>query len=417
MSVAAGPSPNYNDALLVARTRRLYEQSLRGMPFSFMIGGMVVAGLESARGSVDLIWWWAALAVLTLVRHNHARRVLCHPITPANARSLSAWFNVGAAAEGLMWGVSFLIVALFIGGRATVFMGCAVAGICVAALTTMAPGRIAFPAFLACLSAPVLATLILTQQGEGSSVGAMVVLFGLNLGLAYTHAHGASTSEIRLQFDQQNAVDALARANRRIEMLSRTDGLTGLANRREFDERLEIEWIRSQRSRQPLGLVMLDIDRFKQFNDAGGHRAGDDCLKQVARIIRAAIARPGDLVARFGGEEFVVLLPNTSEEGALAVAETIRRAVEDARLPRPDTSDQGVTLSAGAAAIAATPDLDATSLIETADRALYLAKAQGRNRARSLMTNLPAAATQGSEAFAVAARRDTPGTASGRDLC
>lgn len=374
----------FRQSLLIERTRRVYEQSLRGMPFSFMVGGMVVAGLESARGSIDLIWWWAALAVLTLFRHNHARRVLSGPITEANAAKLSAWFTFGVGFEGLMWGVSFMLVAVSIGDRATVFMGCAVAGISVAALTTMAAGRAAFPVFLGCLALPVLVTLGLLDREEGASVGAMVVLFGLNLMLAYLHSHAADTAEIKMQFDQQAAVNALAKANHRIEVLSRTDALTGLANRREFDERLEIEWLRSERSGEPVGLVMLDIDKFKAYNDAGGHPAGDECLRRVAAAMRSAVHRPSDLVARFGGEEFVVLLPGTDAAGALEVAEQLRSAIESLGLPRPDRQSAVVTVSAGASASVARKPNRSGTLTEAADRAMYLAKSQGRNRARCL---------------------------------
>lgn len=370
--------------MLIERTRRVYEQSLKGMPFSFMVGGMVVAGLESAHGSIDLIWWWAALAVLTLLRHNHARRVLRTGINEHNAAKLSAWFTAGAGVEGLMWGVSFLLVAYSIGGQAMVFMGCAVAGISVAALTTMSAGRFAFPVFLAGISVPVLLTMSTAVHGDGASVGAMVVLFGLNLALANLHLHAANTAEIHMQFEQRATVKALAEANHRIEVMSRTDALTGLANRREFDDRLEIEWLRSERGGEPVGMVMLDIDWFKAFNDAGGHPAGDECLRRVAMAMRATVHRPSDLVARFGGEEFVVLLPGTSEAGALEVAEQIRSAIERLELARPDTRGSVVTLSAGAASMIASQAEGSASLIEAADRAMYLAKSRGRNRSCSL---------------------------------
>ena len=368
--------------MLIERTRRVYEHSLKGMPFSFMVGGMVVAGLESARGSIDLIWWWAALAVLTLLRHNHARRVLRQGVDRNNAAVQSMWFTTAACFEGLTWGLSFLLVALSIGDRATVFMGCAVAGISVAALTTMAASRHAFPAFLTGLSVPVLITLGLVDRSEGISVGAMIVLFGLNLVLAYMHAHSVSAAEIRMQFKQQAAVSALAEANHRIEVMSRTDALTGLANRREFDERLEVEWLRSERSGEPLGLVMIDIDWFKDFNDAGGHPAGDEALRRVGIALRAAIHRPSDLAARMGGEEFVVLLPATEYRGALEGAEQIRATIERLKLPRPDRRGPVLTVSVGAASMTASKGSHSGPLLEAADRALYLAKADGRNRVR-----------------------------------
>jgi diguanylate cyclase (GGDEF)-like protein len=391
-----GHMSNLDRSLLIERTRRVYENSLRGMPFSFMVGGLVVAGLETARGSTDLIGWWAALAVLTLVRHNHARRAIANRAFQSRPESLSAWFTVGAALEGLMWGVSFLLVAQSSGGTATVFMGCALAGLSVAALTSMASGRLAFPAYLGGMFIPVLGSLVVMGEAHGASIGAMAILFALNLFLAFLHAHAADTAELKLKFEQQATVRALAEANRRIEIMSRTDALTGLANRREFDERLEIEWLRSERTGSPLGLILLDIDRFKEYNDAGGHPAGDECLRRVSAALRSAVHRPSDLVARFGGEEFAVLLPEGDSQGVQAVAEHIRQTVESLALPRPvgpekETPSSGatgvrainriVTLSAGAASVRASEVAGGSAmLVELADAAMYDAKQGGRNR-------------------------------------
>ena len=112
-----------------------------------------------------------------------------------------------------------------------------------------------------------------------------------------------------------------------------TDALTGLANRRRFDQYLATEWRRSMRDRQPLSLLMLDVDEFKIYNDTYGHQRGDSCLKQIAEACMDVVSRPGDLVARFGGEEFVVVLPNTQNEGALLIAGEICEALRSRRLP------------------------------------------------------------------------------------
>ncbi len=162
---------------------------------------------------------------------------------------------------------------------------------------------------------------------------------------------------------------------------SATDGLTGLANRRSFDEAIEHEWQRSRRHRETLALLMIDIDHFKKHNDNHGHQAGDECLRLVARLLASTARRAGDLPARYGGEEFVVLLPASSIEGAVALAERIRVAVEQLRLPYLETSaGRHVSVSIGVAACV--PDHAATpsSLVAAADGALYQAKAVGRNQ-------------------------------------
>ncbi len=159
------------------------------------------------------------------------------------------------------------------------------------------------------------------------------------------------------------------------------DGLTGVANRRRFDEALAIEWRQSLRRGQPLGLLMIDIDFFKRYNDHYGHQAGDVCLQTVAQTLLTQMHRPHDLVARYGGEEFVCLMPECQVSDALAKAEALRKAVQDRQLPHIGSSVQPwVTLSVGVAVIQASADSSPEALIRQADEGLYSAKAKGRNQ-------------------------------------
>lgn len=170
------------------------------------------------------------------------------------------------------------------------------------------------------------------------------------------------------------------RADRdRLAQLAGTDALTGILNRRAFDERLEAEWRRAARDESMLAAVMLDIDRFKSFNDRYGHVAGDLCLKRVARALADTLRRPGDLVARVGGEEFCAVLPATDRRGAVALAEELRAAVARQAIPHAGTAAGIVTVSCGVAALQPQAG-EATALIEIADAALYAAKAAGRDR-------------------------------------
>lgn len=177
----------------------------------------------------------------------------------------------------------------------------------------------------------------------------------------------------------------LERLARKLRHMSNQDGLTGIANRRCFDDTLVKEWVRNGREDKPLGLLMIDIDHFKHYNDALGHVDGDSCLCIVAEAINAAVHRPGDMVARYGGEEFVVVLPNTDYDGAKAVADNIHENIARTSILHPDSDVSGlVTVSIGVAAGVPTCHNTPENLIQSADRALYQAKQAGRNRTETI---------------------------------
>jgi diguanylate cyclase (GGDEF)-like protein len=180
--------------------------------------------------------------------------------------------------------------------------------------------------------------------------------------------------------ERRQAEKKLQDAYNAVEALAATDALTGLANRRRFDDTLSSEWRRGLRDNTPLSLLMIDADLFKSYNDAYGHPRGDRCLKQVAEAAQNVAARAGDLVARFGGEEFAVILPNTDSNGALRLATEICDAMRARRLPHIDNPFGVVTVSVGCATIMPAFGQHAVNLIELADEALYKAKHHGRNR-------------------------------------
>jgi two-component system, sensor histidine kinase LadS len=174
--------------------------------------------------------------------------------------------------------------------------------------------------------------------------------------------------------------------NSKLEALSTTDSLTGIANRRRFDEVLESEWIRAARLGQPLALAMIDIDWFKKYNDHYGHQGGDDCLKNVAAVLAANVCRTGDLVVRYGGEEFAFIVPATEGGVALNIANKIIDALQTLALPHKMSMFGYVTASIGVAAIIPEHGLAPDILLKAADEALYRAKEQGRNRALLALT-------------------------------
>lgn len=181
----------------------------------------------------------------------------------------------------------------------------------------------------------------------------------------------------------EEAMDRLEEANSNLLRLSMTDPLSKVSNRRSFDETVADECRRAFRTQQPLAVILLDIDHFKNFNDIYGHSMGDECIRQVAQTLSGVVSRAGDLLARYGGEEFVYVLPGTSAEQALAVAERSRTAIENLIIVHEGFELQ-LTISAGVAAWVPGSDEDYADLVTTADKALYKAKAAGRNRVRVL---------------------------------
>ncbi len=201
---------------------------------------------------------------------------------------------------------------------------------------------------------------------------------------------GATTGIIATARDisERKAVeDRLAEANSQLEAAAREDGLTGLANRRTFDDALAREFGRARRDNRNLSLVMIDVDRFKLFNDRYGHPAGDECLRKIGKTLAGAVFRPGDLAARYGGEEFALLLPDTDERGAAAIAERVRRSVEHLAIAHEDAPRGMMTVSAGVAAMDRRSSLKEgrETLVQRADNARYRAK-----RSRNLVVRASA---------------------------
>lgn len=263
--------------------------------------------------------------------------------------------------------------------------------------------------FAAALVGVTALTYVVVPDGPHTVTPAHFTLFVLLwgvLGLIFTVLNGLNRRHkyeiLRLFRDQQaanktiqrqnDALDrqraALESANAQLKRMSMLDGLTRIANRRRFEEAFAEEWRRTARrlrgngkGRRPshperLAILLIDIDHFKRFNDAHGHLAGDECLKQVAAAIDRSLHRTGDLAARFGGEEFVVMLPETETDGAVCVARRIMKAIDEAAR---DLGD-GVTVSIGIAAVIEGRESDGRALLARADEALYEAKAEGRNR-------------------------------------
>jgi diguanylate cyclase (GGDEF)-like protein len=243
--------------------------------------------------------------------------------------------------------------------------------------------RLGFSASVVAVNVLAAVATVATMHGHGPLVmggGAVqahrILLLQAFLALTMVTVFSVSVMQIERKVFQER----LQLAYQEMEKRATTDVLTGVANRRLFDETLETEWTRALRSGDSIALLMLDVDHFKSYNDRFGHLAGDACLRRIAQTILALERRSIDLLARYGGEEFSYLLPGASVEDAARIAEIIRSRIERMHNDPENTSDSAVSISIGCAALMPAPGLDPESLVGASDGALYRAKRNGRNR-------------------------------------
>lgn len=202
--------------------------------------------------------------------------------------------------------------------------------------------------------------------------------YGLDLGASDYITKPFNISVVRARVRTQIR---LKQQSDQLSEIAFKDAITGVNNRRAFDERMVLEWNRCKREAQALSVIMLDVDQFKRYNDTYGHGKGDDCLRTVGKVLSAQMQRAADFAARYGGEEFVVLLPGTDVAGASAVAEQIRAGLEAQAVPHEASSvSTVVTASLGVASVKPSDDSTPAALLERADQSLYRAKSGGRNR-------------------------------------
>lgn len=219
-----------------------------------------------------------------------------------------------------------------------------------------------------------LITLLIVATPDYQLLIWMLALYAMGVNISALNAYRNNTLQI------QNEISLLD-ANKKLSVLASRDPLTNLPNRRAFDEYYMSEWDRHKRSASVLSLLVIDLDFFKQYNDTYGHTAGDDCLIRIANRINECLKRPADKAARFGGEEFLVLLPDTPTQGALEVAERILASVRQLAIPhKKSTTSDIITVSIGLATIDPSEDAEPDELFELADTELYKAKSGGRNR-------------------------------------
>ncbi len=350
-----------------------------------LFGGVLVAAVYwRADTSIVLSLWIAALAMLWVLRWT-----ACDFYRSLKSLSASSWAQLAVALQllaGVTWGLATMWLAQIGQGHQIVIL-CTV--VLAAVSVTLAhvcywPAHLAFHVPLLLLAA---LGFLLSPHQEGPYLAiatlafcATLAIIGRRLGQSFLRTVEVAAQNEQLARNLSARSAELERANAALTRLSRTDALTGLANRRHFDEVLAAECARSARYGVQLSLLAIDVDRFKSYNDDHGHAAGDACLRLIAEILRDGVRMGSDFPARPGGEEFSVILPHTDPTAAATVAERIRDDVAAAFDTGRGDLRGPVTVSIGVADTSGKHPLAPEALSERADRALYLAKEQGRNR-------------------------------------
>lgn len=345
-----------------------------GLTFVLIATGLFLFGPDVS--SVDARRWWMSEAValatasfgLFLVRR---------------ADMLTRFAEIVAAGSALVLGTKLFVLV----GAHDTGLALHAAFVCVLTITLIAlafrlppthvlaayAGAIGVALAFAFASAPT--TLVPTREYLGYVAGYAFIALGI--------AHFAERQERITYLQGVLLAYESARSrhlNEELERIARTDPLTGIANRRTFDEHLKKEWERARRGNDPIALLFVDVDHFKAFNDTYGHPAGDACLASVAEALARAARRPADLAARYGGEEFVLLLPETDRTGAKEVAEALLASIDALGIPhRSSRAAPHVTVSIGVSVLYADTERDESALTQAADLALYRAKHEGRH--------------------------------------
>ena len=364
----------------------LVEQAYRQLPVALVVNPvnglfLTVVLWGYPRTSALLLWLFLLVVVnagLFLLYRSYKSATLTVAITTVTWKRL---FVMGVFAAGLVWGAAAIIMFDPQSFPHQVFLVFVLGGMVAGSVPLLSAMNHAYAFFAAPVVIPIFIQMLLIGDHIHFIMGLMIGVFGLAMWAASVHVQHLF-SDIETMRDR---LVASMHSGEFLEHLLRLDPLTEIPNRRRFEEVLQKEWRRAKRENGLVSVITADIDHFKVYNDRYGHQAGDECLVKVAQALRQSLFRPGDVVARIGGEEFTFLLPGTSEEGAQSVAEHIHRQIEGLKIPHeasPITTH--VTLSFGVASSEDAGISSPADLLRASDMALYEAKRSGRNRVRVL---------------------------------
>ena len=375
------------DKVAEEQIRLICTRTLQGLPVTLATAGLLVVILYSHISLWSLCAWWSLLGVMVAIRYGLFR--LYH-LNPKRVGS-HVWQRriiLTAVFSGLIWGLGGLWMVMQVGFIQQIMVLLVLVGMGASGSASITYLFGAFSAYLLAMFMPVSVWLLMNASHDELNPGFVGIFFMLTLWLVRHWSYHAVMESMKLRFRNVELLSQLAtsnselaEANQALLTQSNRDHLTQVANRRYFDDFLDREWRRANRGQHLIGLLMIDIDFFKGYNDTYGHQAGDKCLQQVVDGISHEVFRPGDLTARYGGEEFVVILPETPIADVARVAEKIRLHIEQLKIPHSASKvSEFVTISIGWRVFIPSDSNTLESLVANADENLYQAKQTGRNR-------------------------------------
>ncbi|MGD9390464.1 MAG: diguanylate cyclase [Thioalkalispiraceae bacterium] len=357
-----------NQAVRAEQVRLLHHQGFTIQFLGIITALICVTLLWKVADHFMLLIWLLVMVVISLIRLSFTVKFIKSTLSEQDI--IDKWgtgYVLGTLVSGITWGMLAFFYDPTWPAPYQVILFVVYTGITAGAFNTNTPLFIAFPAFylppVACLM-----VVMLKQRGEGfHELAALFMIYIILMYLSAIKFHNRLAKSLQIRFENEQLADM--------------DELTGLYNRRSMDKYLASEWNRHYRSQKPLSLLFIDIDFFKQYNDTHGHAGGDQCLVEVSQLLKNNVQRSSDMVARFGGEEFAVILPETGEADAMQVAEKIHSGLTQLQIPHESSPVAAhVTMSVGVATMVPEQTDNSNLLLKMADEALYQAKNTGRDR-------------------------------------
>ena len=363
--------------------RLLYRQTTPATIGSPFAGALLIYLFRGVVENNYLFGWIFCLILVSVIRLMVSALFFRKELDQITILPWEKIYISGTVLHGSVWAIAWLFLIFTTDPAYHVYVVIWMIGLSASSISAYSVSLVTLLAFFIPVIIPGTIALMVVGQSQEVALGLAIILYSAVVLRAVVPINKLMLDAIRLNFYLKDEIQSRKKVEEQLQQLSLNDSLTGLANRRHMDEYLDTELKRAQRTLNPLSLVMVDIDCFKLFNDIYGHLGGDECLQRIGKIISRAVNRTSDLACRFGGEEFVLILPNTDANSAYLIAEELRKNVQALDIPHSGSELTGldvVTISLGVATII--PEIDSTpsAIIQRADEALYKSKHNGRNQ-------------------------------------